>query len=172
MRLIHSAPGALFVWLLMGLICMILGARLAELRNRSWWVGASLGLVLGVLGLAIVALLPSAGAAHVKPAVQPYRRPAPADKRPAAAQARLDEIAAAIDAEDYAKAFIPMDFEMFDADRRGDLETLKALLGLAQRIERARYQEPKVKATAQEFAQRAQETIATFIPEDVEGALA
>ena len=40
---------------------------------------------------------------------------------------------------------------------------MKSVLALARRIERTRYQEPKIKGTAQELAQRAQLAIATFV---------
>jgi hypothetical protein len=166
----YSATSVAFVWLFIAVVCMLLGARHAESKNPGWLEGTLLGRFLDVVGGAIAALrskppgdASAETAPRTKPAVQPHRQPVPADKRPAAAQARLDEIAQAINNEEYARAFTPMDYEMFDADRRGDVETLKALLGLAKRIERVRYQEPKIKGTAQEFARRAQEAISTFV---------
>lgn len=166
------------IWLLLMIVPAILAGRIAESKNRSWWAGALLGLCLSFLGVAIVALLSeapadSAGAAlRWKAApVQPHRQPVPSEKRPAAAQARLDEIAAAIDKEAYSKAWVPMDYELFDADRRGDLEALKSLLSLAKRIEQVRYQNPAVRRQAQEFSARLQRAISAFATAPTPAAL-
>jgi hypothetical protein len=167
---VSIAVGILF-WCLVG---GILGAVIAQSKNRSAWEGAFLGVLLGLLGVLIVALLPKiaesqtpAGASGV--AARPGAiRHATREERPAIAQARLDEAEKAVAARAYPKAFAPMYDESYEAVRRGDVEALRTMLDLANKIEVAPDAHARIKKDARDLAERLQSSIASFSEPDPE----
>lgn len=48
----------LFAFILILGVCAIAGALISQSKNREPWIGALLGLLLGVIGLVIVAVMP------------------------------------------------------------------------------------------------------------------
>jgi Short C-terminal domain len=82
--------------------------------------------------------------------------------RPAAAQARLDEIAALVDSGSYRRAFAPVDYEMYEADRRRDVGALRKLRDLVKRIEFDPNASPRDKKKARALVERAQLAMSAF----------
>lgn len=82
--------------------------------------------------------------------------------RPAAARARLEEIAALVDSGSFRRAFAPIDYEMYEADRRGDVDALRKLRDLAKRIEFDPEASPRDKKKAWALVERAQLAMSAF----------
>jgi hypothetical protein len=158
-----------WIYVFWALVGGILGAVIAQSKNRRPWEGALLGVLLGLIGVLIVALLPKVveapagpGAAVSATGATPRRRTVSTDERPAVAQARLDEAEKAIADGAYPKAFTPMYDESYEADRRGDVDALEQLLVLARSIEEAPAVHAAIRRDANELAERVQRTLERY----------
>lgn len=52
-----DAAGWIFLWLIVWVICGLIGMSMADKRNRGKGAGFAIGFLLGLVGLAVIALL-------------------------------------------------------------------------------------------------------------------
>jgi len=165
------------VMVLIGALLLFVGGALVaspdagDLGNLAG-VGVAIfliGLLLVVTGALLWRRRLRADEGHSAGEVRARMRYVSGGERPAVAQARLDQAAKAVADRAYAKAFSPMYDESYEADRRGDPEALKELLGLASEIESAPDVHQRTREDAREMADRLRDTIQRY--GDVEVAL-
>jgi Short C-terminal domain len=136
--------GLVIIWLVSG----IAGSLIAQSKNRPPWQGAVLGFVLSILGVFIIALLPKlpeAGAASsdsakssaVSPQTLTVRPLSVAEgelERPPAAVERLRKAQIEYDRGRFSQATTELTDEFYEAARRGDRDSVEAVVALAENI--------------------------------------
>jgi hypothetical protein len=151
----------IIIWLLSG----IGGSLIAQSKNRPPWQGALLGFVLGILGVFIIAVMSKQPAPTASQAADRSERPRTrvgasrpslgSVERPQAAVERIKEAQDAYERGAYPRAIGPLWDELYEAGRRGDVESIEIVASLAEQIEQRSDAHRRIRSDAARLAQSA-----------------